>query len=86
MSEYFGEHFVDMRIELINRAPELLGIERTENDWFNIEDGLVMSYLMSDNIHLNENGYRAMGIILYEKLEALGYLDGVKNAIAQYRN
>lgn len=45
-----------------------------------------MRYLMSDDIHLNEYGYRAAGTIVYERMEALGYFDGVKNAIAKYGN
>ena len=45
-----------------------------------------MRYLMSDDIHLNEYGYHAAGTIVYERMEALGYFDGVKNAIAKYGN
>ena len=44
-----------------------------------------MGYLMSDAVHLNEYGYRAMGMIVYERMDKLGYFDGVKNAIATYR-
>lgn len=86
MAAYFGNNYIDMRTELVNRGPELVGLERETGDWYNIQEGLVMGYLKSDEIHLNEYGYRAVGMILYERMEALGYFDGVKNAIAQYGN
>ena len=85
MAEYFGNHYIDMRTELVQRGPELAGLERSVNDWYNLETGRVMEYLMSDDIHLNGYGYRAVGEIVYERMEALGYFDGVKNAIAAYR-
>ena len=75
-----------MRTELVNSGPELVGQERQTGDWYNIQEGIVMGYLKSDEIHLNEYGYRAAGMILYERMEALGYFDGVKSAIAQYGN
>ena len=86
MSEYFGDKYIDMRTELITRGPELVGLERSDGDWYNIQEGILMGYLMSDAVHLNEYGYRAMGMIVYERMDALGYFDGVKSAIAQYRN
>ena len=86
MSAYFGNNYIDMRTELVNRGPELVGQERQSGDWYNIQEGIVMGYLKSDEIHLNEYGYRAAGMILYERMEALGYFDGVKSAIAQYGN
>lgn len=86
MAAYFGNNYIDMRTELANRGPELVGLERQSGDWYNVQEGLVMGYLKSDEIHLNEYGYRAVGMILYERMEALGYFDGVKNAIAQYGN
>ena len=86
MADYFGDKYIDMRSELVNRGPELLGIERESGDWYDIQEGIVMGYFKSDAVHLNENGYKAAGIIVYEKMDALGYFDGVKSAIAQYRN
>ena len=85
MADYFGDHYIDMRTELISRGPELVGLERKEGDWYNIQEGILMGYLMSDVVHLNEYGYRAMGMIVYERMDKLGYFDGVKNAIATYR-
>ncbi len=85
MADYFGDHYIDMRTELISRGPELVGLERKEGDWYNIQEGILMGYLMSDAVHLNEYGYRAMGMIVYERMDKLGYFDGVKNAIATYR-
>ena len=73
MSSYFGSKYIDMRTELVNRGPELVGLERQTGDWYNVQEGSVMKYLMSDDIHLNEYGYRAMGMIVYERMEALGY-------------
>lgn len=86
MAAYFGSKYIDMRTELVNRGPELVGLERQSGDWYNVQEGLVMGYLMSDNIHLNEYGYRAAGMILYERMDALGYFDGVKSVLAQYGN
>lgn len=85
MSDYFGDNYIDMRTELISRGPELVGLERKEGDWYNIQEGILMGYLMSDVVHLNEYGYRAMGMIVYERMDKLGYFDGVKNALAKYR-
>lgn len=75
-----------MRTELVSRGPDIAGLERSVDDWYNIQEGIVMRYLMSDDIHLNEYGYRAVGTIVYERMEALGYFDGIKNAIAKYGN
>ena len=85
MAEHFGNNYIDMRTELVQRGPEFVGLERSVDDWYNLETGRVMGYLMSDNIHLNEYGYRAAGEIVYERMEALGYFGGVKNAIASYQ-
>lgn len=86
MTESFGDHYINMRTELVSRGPDIAGLERSVDDWYNIQEGIVMRYLMSDDIHLNEYGYRAVGTIVYERMEALGYFDGVKNAIAKYGN
>lgn len=86
MTESFGDHYINMRTELVSRGPDIVGLERREDDWYNIQEGIVMRYLMSDDIHLNEYGYRAVGTIVYERMEALGYFDGIKNAIAKYGN
>ena len=48
--------------------------------------GIIFRRVLSDDIHLNEYGYRAVGTIVYERMEALGYFDGIKNAIAKYGN
>lgn len=84
MSEHFGSNYIDMRVELIQKAPELVGLERREEDINCYEEGRVQSYLMFDDVHLNEYGYRAMGMIVYERLEQLGYFNEVKDIVAKY--
>ena len=86
MAEHFGSNYIDMRTELVQRGPELAGVGRWADEAYYFEKGLVMGYLKSDDIHLNEYGYRAVGEIVYERMEALGYFDGVKNAIAAYQS
>ena len=86
MSEHFGSNYIDMRTELVQRGPELAGVGRWADEAYYFEKGLVMDYLKSDDIHLNEYGYRAVGEIVYERMETLGYFDGVKNAIAVYQS
>lgn len=84
MTEAFGDKYINMRAELVNRGTQLLGIPENDEDAAERVFGKVPVSLLSDEVHLNEYGYRAMAYIIYERMEQLGYFDGVKGILAEY--
>lgn len=84
MTEAFGDKFINMRAELVNRGTQLVGIPENEEDAADRVFGKVPASLMSDEVHLNEYGYRSMAYIIYERMEQLGYFDGVKGILSEY--
>ena len=86
MSGAFGDKYINMRHELSVRGVELAGLTPTEGDIYCTSVGLVPGSLKSDDVHLNEHGYRAMASIIYERMDMLGYFGGVRDAIQKYNN
>lgn len=83
--EVFGDHFLDLHNEVIDRYKELLirtGFCHTESeispaDVLRVEnDKWPVNFCLNEgNIHPNGFGSHAMAILIYEKMEELGYLD-----------
>lgn len=73
LREAFGEHFVNMRLYLIEHGLEVAGLTPTEEDVRLVELGCVPEQLRSDWTHLNSFGYYAKAIAVYEKGQELGY-------------
>ncbi|MDO4538718.1 MAG: SGNH/GDSL hydrolase family protein [Coriobacteriales bacterium] len=73
LREAFGEHFIDMRVYLIEHGLEVCGLEPTEKDEEDAEDGYVSEQLRADWTHLNSYGYYAQARAVFEKGQELGY-------------
>ena len=73
LREAFGEHFINMRVYMIENALSTAGLEPTQEDIDNIDDGRVPESLKHDFTHLNSYGYYAVGVAVYNKCIELGY-------------
>ena len=73
LNEAFGDHFINMRVFLIDRGLETAGLEATEEDDEAAKRGCVSEQLRSDWTHLNSYGYYAQAMAVYEKGLELGY-------------
>lgn len=73
LKKSFGDHFVDVRSYLINDAMKELELEPTQEDLNEINADCIPKSLRSDDVHLNDNGNKAIAkylskIILERKL------------------
>lgn len=73
LREAFGEHFINMRVYMIENALSTAGLEPTQEDIDNIDGGRVPESLKHDFTHLNSYGYYAVGVAVYNKGIELGY-------------
>ncbi len=70
----FGEHFLDIRTYMLEHGLEDAGLEITEQDQEDIENGEIPFGLRVDEVHGNEAFYRIIGEQVCRKLEELGYI------------
>ena len=73
LQEAFGEHFINMRVYLIEHGLQTAGLTPTVDDENAAQRGCVSDQLRADWTHLNSYGYYAEAVALYEKGRALGY-------------
>lgn len=73
LREAFGEHFLNMRVYLIEHGLEAADLEPDYDDEWMAEEGRVSYQLRTDETHLNADGYYAMAVGIYEKGRELGY-------------
>lgn len=73
LREEFGEHFINMRLFLIEHGLEVCGLAPTVEDEASAMLGWVSEQLRSDWTHLNSYGYYAQAVGVYEKGKELGY-------------
>ena len=73
LREAFGDHFINMRVFLIERGLETAGLEPTERDAVDAARGCISKQLRSDWTHLNSYGYFAKATAVYEKGQKLGF-------------
>ncbi len=76
----FGKRYMSARKELNTRGLKLAGITPTVTDQKRIKEGQIPASLLSDEdlLHYNAQGYATFGVIVYQKLDSLGYFDGLK--------
>lgn len=60
LKESFKENFVDVRAFLVNDALKELGLNPTEEDLAEIKADCIPKTLRSDEVHLNDNGNKAV--------------------------
>lgn len=73
LSEAFGDHFINMRVFLIERGLETCDREATRSDANMAAYGRISDRLRSDWTHLNCYGYYAKAVAIYERGAELGY-------------
>lgn len=73
LREEFGEHFINMRLFLIEHGLDVAGLKPTGQDAEYAEFGWVSDQLRSDWTHLNSYGYYAQAVGVYGKGKELGY-------------
>lgn len=60
LKQSFGDHFVDVRSYLVNDAMKELSLEPTQEDLKEINADCIPTSLRSDDVHLNDNGNKAV--------------------------
>lgn len=71
MERAFGNHYINIRKELTGQ--EILGVEYSARDKDSMEMGIVPECLKTKE-YLNRDGYKALGEIVYNRLEELGFI------------
>lgn len=70
----YGNHFFNSREMLSQYGMAIMGLTPTETDLSEITQGSVPTSLRSDGVHLNANGYTALGKMLAQHIRSLGYV------------
>ena len=73
LSEHFGEHFVNVRLFLIDHGLEVTGLREEPDDRDRASTGCISEQLKADWTHLNSYGYYAKAVAVYERGIELGY-------------
>ena len=71
----YGSKFFPTRRMLVANGLTLAGITPTATDSADVAVGRVPTSLRSDGIHLNASGYRALGLMVADKIRSLGYVE-----------
>lgn len=69
----FGEHFINMRVFMMENGLKLAGLEATEADEEAAKNGALSIQLRSDWTHFNSYGYYVQAYGVYQKGVKLGY-------------
>lgn len=73
LSDHFGDHFVNVRLFLIERGLEVTGLSEDQADRDRASIGCISEKLKADWTHLNSYGYYAKAMAVYERGIELGY-------------
>ena len=74
MLSKYGVHYFNTRNMLSKYGMSIMNLTPTTSDVNEMSKGEVPSSLRSDSIHLNANGYTALGKMLAQKIRACGYV------------
>ena len=74
LAKEYGEHFLDVRKDLLEHGLQDSGIEPTAEDQADIAGGYIPRSLLSDDIHGNAAFYTVIGEALYQKMQEMNYL------------
>ena len=69
----FGNHFINMRVYMIENGLAVAGLNETEADEEAARQGNISVQLRSDWTHFNSYGYYAQAVAVYQKGQELGY-------------
>ncbi len=74
LAKEYGEHFLDVRKDLLEHGLQDSGIEATAEDLADIADGYIPRSLLTDESHGNAAYYTVIGEALYQKMQEMNYL------------
>ena len=74
MLSKYGVHYFNTRNILSKYGMSIMNLTPTSSDVNEMNKGEVPSSLRSDSVHLNANGYTALGKMLAQKIRACGYV------------
>jgi hypothetical protein len=74
MLSKYGVHYFNTRHMLSKYGMAIINHTPTSSDANEMNNGEVPSSLRSDSVHLNANGYTALGKMLAQKIRACGYV------------
>ena len=74
MLSKYGVHYFNTRNMLSKYGMTIINLTPTTSDVNEMSKGEVPSSLRSDSVHLNANGYTALGKMLAQKIRACGYV------------
>jgi lysophospholipase L1-like esterase len=74
MLSKYGVHYFNTRHMLSKYGMKIMNLTPTNSDTIEMNNGEVPSSLRSDVIHLNANGYTALGKMIAQKIRACGYV------------
>ena len=74
MLSKYGVHYFNTRNMLSKYGMSIMNLTPTTSDVNEMNKGEVPSPLRSDSVHLNANGYTALGKMLAQKIRACGYV------------
>lgn len=74
MLSKYGVHYFNTRNMLSKYGMSIMNLTPTTSDVNEMSKGEVPSSLRSDSVHLNANGYTALGKMLAQKIRACGYV------------
>ena len=74
MLSKYGVHYFNTRHMLSKYGMNIMNLTPTSSDTIEMNNGEVPSSLRSDSVHLNANGYTALGKMLAQKIRACGYV------------
>ena len=76
LSKAYGDHFINMRLYMIQNGLSDCGLEATDEDLDGFTRGEISQQLRADWTHFNAYGYYAKAKGIYEKGVELGYWGG----------
>ena len=74
MLNKYGVHYFNTRHMLSTYGMNIMNLTQTSEDTIEMNNGEVPLSLRSDSVHLNANGYTALGKLLSQKIRACGYV------------
>lgn len=75
MEIYFGVNYINMREYLNKYGLSDNGLQANSNDESYLEQGMVPSQLLSDGVHLNNEGYLSFAKAVYDRGQELEFWD-----------
>ena len=74
MLSKYGVHYFNTRHMLSKYGMKIMNLTPTNSDTIEMNNGEVPLSLRADSVHLNANGYTALGKMLAQKIRACGYV------------